>query len=191
MYPSIFVNFLRIILLPLTFSFSCFLRVFQSPCFSSLYVFLSVFRVVPLVPFVEHPEYGLVSIDCEKEVEVTIIVEELHRSRTLKDVPIWFLTPPKYFRAVEITKLEGKAVDPVNPTVDIVISGPGKQLAKIKPEDVTAFLDLTHEDALREFEKPPDVKLPEGIRLDTGPGKPPAVPAVTYVVKLPSIKEPE
>ena len=146
----------------------------------------TVVRVVDLVPFVKHPEYGLVSIDCEKKVEVRIIVEELHEPRTLKGIPIQLLSPVVYVRHVEITKVDGKeVVDPKKPTVDIVISGPGKQLAKVKSEDVTVFLDLTNADTPGEFEKPPDVvKLPEGIRLDTGPGKPPPVPLVTYVVKL-------
>ncbi|NQT19653.1 MAG: hypothetical protein HQ592_08105 [Planctomycetes bacterium] len=142
-------------------------------------------RTVSVVPFVEHPIYGRVGIDCQKRVEIKITVEEKLESRTLKDVPIRFLMLPKYFWIVEITKIDGKAADAQNPTVDIVISGPAKQLAGIKPEDLTVFLDLTQAKTPGEFETTPGVKLPVGIRLDRGPEKPPPVPVVTYEVTSP------
>lgn len=151
----------------------------------------TVDRKVDIVPFVEdpeHPEYGRVSIECQKEVAIKITVTEVLESRTLKGVPIRFLQPPKYFPIVEITKIDGKAADAKNPTVDIVITGPGKQLAGVRSEDLTVFLDLTEASRGGEFTQTPGVRLPEGIRLDRGPGKPPPVPSVTYEVKLIELK---
>jgi len=131
---------------------------------------------VRIQPYVQHDEYGVVSLDCNDEIVIYVEVDEVTKSRKLEDCPVRLLKPAIYLPIVEIQAIDGKAVDPNAPTVDLEIRGTG--VSDIVPQDhVRAYLDLTGSDNVGVAEKPLTVELPDGIRLVGEP------PRVKYEVK--------
>ena len=128
----------------------------------------SLDRKVKIEPYIVHDEYGRVPINCDEEIVIHVEVDELLKSRTLKDIPVQLLTPYKFWLIVEIKTIDGKPADTKNPKVDIDIHGPGVRISEILPQDhVRAVLDVTGAaNPGRPLERPLTVFLPDGIRLE-------------------------
>jgi len=141
-------------------------------------------RTVRIEPYVIDDEYGPVKVDCNDEIVISVEVDELLKSRKLKDVPVRLLKPVIYLPIVEIKAIDGKPVDTNKPTVDLEILGPGVQISQIVPQaQVKAYLNLAGSENPGEFDKPLTVELPDGIRLG---GK---APVVTYEIRPTSVPE--
>ena len=128
---------------------------------------------VPAVSFIEDTIYGRVPIQCKDEITINIDVDELVKTRVIKDVELATTAPIKFLYIVNILAVDGTE----RSKVDIEVKGPGTSVMELKAKDVRAALDLTNVTNPGIFETPLTISLPQGIRLAG------TAPVVKYEVK--------